>query len=374
MIVTPLRVPRGGSLGQPAATPRAMATLRSISVTVLLALSALVFPSHAMAQEGNLVTITGTVLDAVTNQPIQGVIVELSGQGFRFETDGRGEFTLFRIPTGNYRLELSHPDYHPTVGDFAILRAGEFTASMEPVVAGRADYITGMVGAVTDISGGTPIDRVSVYVEQGRQGVLTDVRGRFAMDDLLPGLKQVRFSALGYATRSELVEVLPDRVTNLRVSLSADPVELTPIEVTVERRDFTLQDAGYYNREAEGFGEFIDREVIEARRPAEMSDLFSRLPGVEIFAAPDDPLEKYIVLRGGRQSSFSSGPYQRCFPKVVMDGLVMNQGGDDPAQLDRLIDPGAVAGVEVFPTSAGVPALYGGVGSSCGVILIWTRR
>ena len=113
MIVTPLRVPRGGSLGQPAATPRAMATLRSISVTVLLALSALVFPSHAMAQEGNLVTITGTVLDAVTNQPIQGVIVELSGQGFRFETDGRGEFTLFRIPTGNYRLELSHPDYTP---------------------------------------------------------------------------------------------------------------------------------------------------------------------------------------------------------------------------------------------------------------------
>ena len=150
------------------------------------------------------------------------------------------------------------------------------------------------------------------------------------MDDLLPGLKQVRFSALGYATRSELVEVLPDRVTNLRVSLSADPVELTPIEVTVERRDFTLQDAGYYNREAEGFGEFIDREVIEARRPAEMSDLFSRLPGVEIFAAPDDPLEKYIVLRGGRQSSFSSGPYQRCFPKVVMDGLVMNQGGRRP--------------------------------------------
>ncbi len=199
-------------------------------------------------------------------------------------------------------------------------------------------------------------------------------RGRFALDDLAPGVHLVRFAQLGYATRTDTIAVQPGRVTNARVSLSADPVELDPIEVTVERREIALQAAGYYNRAAEGFGEFIDREEIENRRPSEMTDVFSRLPGVEIFADPDNPLEKYVVLRGGRQASLVSGPYRRCFPRVVLDGLVINRGGDEPAQLDRLLDPAAVAGVEVFPTSSGVPAQYGGVGSSCGVILIWTRR
>ena len=106
----------------------------------------------------------------------------------------------------------------------------------------------------------------------------------------------------------------------------------------------------------------------------EMSDIFSRIPGVELYADPDNPIEKYIVLRGGRQASFSGGPYGRCFPRVVLDGLVINRGGDEPAGLDRMLDPVAIAGVEVFPTSSGVPAQYGGTGSSCGVILIWTRR
>lgn len=149
---------------------------------------------------------------------------------------------------------------------------------------------------------------------------------------------------------------------------------MDPIVVSVERREIALQDAGYYNRLEEGFGAFIDRAEIESRAPPEMSDIFSRIPGVELFADPDNPLEKYIVLRGGRQASFSAGPYGRCFPRVVLDGLVINRGGDEPAQLDRMLDPVAIAGVEVFTTSSGVPARYGGVGSSCGVILIWTRR
>ncbi len=345
---------------------------------LLAVLPALAPPIPAAAQErppeGNLVTITGTVLDAVTRRPIEGVLVQLSGRGFVLETDVAGEFTLLSIPTGNYRLELSHPNYHPAVGDFTIMRSGEFQTAMEPVAPDEDDLMTGIVGVVSDGQGGAPLDGASVRTLTEQQGTVTDVHGRFALDDLAPGVHLVRFAQLGYATRTDTIAVQPARVTNARVSLSADPVELDPIEVTVERREIALQAAGYYNRAAEGFGEFIDREEIENRRPSEMTDVFSRLPGVEIFADPDNPLEKYVVLRGGRQASLVSGPYRRCFPRVVLDGLVINRGGDEPAQLDRLLDPAAVAGVEVFPTSSGVSARYGGVGSSCGVILIWTRR
>lgn len=359
------------------ARPGRIRALAAAILPVVLTMSSppLAITAQDRLPEGNIVVISGTILDAVTNLPIEGVIVELPSRGFRLETDVAGRFTLSNIPTGNYRLELSHPGYHPAVGDFTIMRSGEFETYMEPVLAGSPDELmTGIIGQVSDIRGGTPIDRVSVYVQPGGLGEQTDARGRFTIEIITPGPKQVRFSALGYATRTEAIEVELDRVTNVRVSLSPDPVELGPIEVSVERREFALQDAGYYNRREEGFGEFIDRTEIENRALSEMSDVFSRVPGVEIYADPDNPLEKYVVLRGGRQASFSAGPYGRCFPRVVLDGLVINRGGDEPAALDRMLDPAAVAGVEVFPTSSGVPAQYGGVGSSCGVILIWTRR
>lgn len=351
---------------------------RVSAVLRLVALAALLSPHAADSQErfpeGNRVTISGTVLDAISRRPIDGVTVQINYMGYLVETNIAGRFTLLNIPVGNYQLSLSHPAYHPAVGDFAIMRSGEFETAMDPVVAGEDELMTGIVGVVSDERSGGPIDGASVRLRTGQQGTRTDARGRFALDELTPGLNIVEFTQLGYATRTETIEVLPGRVTNVRLSLSADPVELDPIVVTVERREIALQDAGYYNRLEEGFGDFIDRAEIESRGPVEMSDIFSRIPGVELYADPDNPIERYVVLRGGRQASLSSGPYGRCFPRVVLDGLVINRGGDEPAALDRMLDPVAIAGVEVFPMSSGVPAQYGGVGSSCGVILIWTRR
>ena len=345
-----------------------------IAAALTLLLAAVPAGAQERLPAGNRVTISGTVVDAISRRPIEGVVVQINYMGYVIETNIAGRFTLLNIPVGNYQLSLSHPAYHPTVGDFAIMRSGEFETAMDPVVHGEDELMTGIVGVVSDEQGGGPVNGASVRLRAGEQGTRTDARGRFALDELTPGLNIVEFTQLGYATRTETIEVIPGRVTNVRLSLSADPVQLDPIEVTVERREIALQDAGYYNRLDEGFGEFIDRAEIESRAPPEMSDIFSRIPGVELYADPDNPIEKYIVLRGGRQSSLSAGPYGRCFPRVVLDGLTINRGGDEPAALDRMLDPAAIAGVEVFPTAAGVPAQYGGVGSSCGLILIWTRR
>ncbi len=340
---------------------------------VLLPVALALLSSHSGAdaqerpREGDLVTITGTVVDAVTREPIESVIARLSGTGFIAETDVAGRFTLSNIRAGSYQLFLSHPDYHPSAGDFNIMRSGEFETSLRPAYGGiRDELMTGIIGVVSDNRGDNPIDRASVYIATGRRGASTDTRGRFVLDDLTPGLKTVRVSALGYVTRTELIEVEPDRVTNVRLSLSADPVELDPITVTVERREIVLQDVGFYTREAEGFGEFIDREEIENRVPSEMSDLFTRIPGADLRGDAWNPLERYVILRGGRAEG--------CFPRVVLDGVVMSGGGDTPAALDQMLDPQAVAGVEVYVSGTGVPPQYAGTGASCGLIVIWTRR
>ena len=343
----------------------------SLATAVLVAvLPALSGPPAAAAQEveeGAVVTITGNVYDAVTSRPIPGVSVEVSSRGLRTETDAAGQFTLSDIPTGAYRLELFHPDYEPAVGDFTIMRSGEFETYLEPVSSGYWDELmTGVAGVVTDARGGAPIDRASVQIRPGGVGGMTDIRGRFATEVLTPGPKQIEVRAFGYAPRTETVDVVLHRVTLLRVSLSPSPVELNPIEVSVERRELALQDIGYYNREAEGFGEFIDRETIEQRAPVQMSDLFRRIVGAEVRSGADGPFQRFVILRGGRSEG--------CFPRVLLDGIVVHPGGDEAAAIDDLIDPEAVSGIEVYPSSTGVPMQYSGTDASCGVILIWTRR
>ena len=347
-----------------------------MAVAAALALPALAAEAAAQDADEERVSINGKVLDAYTDRPIEGVVVEILETGFRLTTDAQGRFDLLNMAVGTYRLELSHPRYHSAGGSFRIMRPGEFTTRLEPLELEGEGLVTGISGVVTDGPGGSPVSGASIFVDDpsARSSARTDARGRFILDDLSPGPAQVEFAQIGYATRTETIDVVPGRVTNVRVALSPDPVELAPIEIAVERREIALQGVGFYDRREEGFAEFIDREAIEAMGPAETTDIFTRLPGVEMYADPDSPMDRYIVLRGGRQSSFMSGPYGRCFPRVYLDGLVVAQGGDDPAALDRFIDPSALAGAEVFPTSAGVPAQYGGTGASCGVVLLWTRR
>ncbi|MCY3676433.1 MAG: TonB-dependent receptor plug domain-containing protein [Gemmatimonadetes bacterium] len=333
---------------------------------VAAAIAASVAGASAQETERERVPIAGTVVDAITGAPIQGVTVVLGGMGFRLETDAAGRFRFARVPLGTYRLELSHPAYQPTVGDFTVMRAGEFVTSLQPVNVGDDELVTGIIGVVSDVDGGGPISGAAIHVAGSGDGSLTNARGEFTLAGMPPGTHIVEFSRLGYITRTDSVHVLPDRVTSVRVALSADPLRLDPITVTVERREIVLQGVGFYSREAEGFGEFIDREEIENRVPSEMTDLFARIPGADLRADAWNPLERYVILRGGRAEG--------CFPRVVLDGVVVSGGGDAPAALDQMLDPQSVAGVEVYVSSTGVPLQYAGTGASCGLIVIWTRR
>ncbi len=368
--------------------------MRTAAVTLMALL--LFSGREAAAQE--MVSIRGQVLDALTRDPIPGVAVTFASRSpddqpdLELETDSAGRFAVQSIAVGEYRLELRHPLYNPSVGDFTVVRAGPFVTAMQPVALGDDELLTGIVGVLTDAATGDALSGVTVRTGQGQTGTFTDTRGEFLFDDLIPGQHVLEFSMIGYATRADTIRVTASRVTNVEVSLSVDPVGLEPIVVSVERREARLQEVGFYHRRQVGFGKYIDRLDIENRGPLEVTDLFSGMPGVELFTHPTSALGKFVVLRSGRLpwrsrtltdeqigerrerfKDLQPPEYNRCFPAVYIDDLLAHSGGADPARLDDLLAPAAIAGIEVYPSTAGLPAKYQAGGARCGVIVIWTR-
>ena len=342
------------------------------ALRVALALPALVASGPAgtvAAQEPGpeTVVISGRVIDAATGDPLSGAVVVVEGADFRLETDAEGKFALNAIAVGYYRLRISHPGYNTTADDFPVLRAGGLVVAMQPLAREGDELVTGIMGILTASSDGSPLVGAAVRVDSGRWGVLTDERGNFLVDNIAAGLHVIEFAQIGYATRRDTVRVQPGRIANLQISLSVDPVDLDPLKVVVERREAALQDAGFYGREADGWGRFIDREDIETRAPSEMTDLFAGLPGVTVEASGT---QRRVVLRSGRVGLSN----RSCYPRVFLDGILVHDGGNEPAAIDDLVNPDAVAGVEVYPSSTGLPARYSSMGTGCGTILIWTRR
>ena len=72
---------------------------------------------------------------------------------------------------------------------------------------------------------------------------------------------------------------------------------------------------------------------------------------------------RYVI--SSRRSSRSN-----CPPQFVLDGVRM--GNSTEFQLDD-INTETIVGVETYPSPAQVPTEFSWGGSTCGVIVIWTR-
>lgn len=234
---------------------------------------------------------------------------------------------------------------------------------MTPIEDPNDGMVTGIVGVVTDQVTGNPVSEVVVNVPSAGRATTTNADGRFSLPDLLPGRHEVTFSHLGYRRRLETLEVQAGHATRVQVVLTVDAIALKPIEVAVDRRDRNLEAAGFYQREDDGWGHFVDREDIDNWNPLDVTDALSRFPGVAIVADPRNPMNRRLRFRRGRGV---------CSPSVYLDGVMLT--GLRAFSVNDIVDPISVAGIEMYRGVAGTPPQYSGTGAGCGVVLIWLRR
>ncbi|MDE2981640.1 MAG: carboxypeptidase regulatory-like domain-containing protein [Gemmatimonadota bacterium] len=344
-----------------------MAANRRLTGWLLLSAAGVLSAPHAVAQEladTATVTVTGNIVNAATGEPIPGVVIVVEALDISFLTDTEGKFLLADVPRGMYSLHLIHWDYQRLDGDLTIDRPGEFVLSMTPIEDPNEGMITGIVGVVTDQVTGDPISEVVVNVPGVGRATTTNADGRFRLPDLFPGRHEVAFSHLGYRQRSETLDVQAGHATRVQVVLTIDAIALDPIEVAVDRRDRNLENAGFYQREEAGWGHFVDRDDIENWNPLRITDALMRAPGVTTVMDPRMPSRQYLAFRKGGAT---------CFPAVYLDGIRIGSGRG-PAEINDILNPVVVAGIEVYRRLGGMPPQYSGLGSDCGVVLIWLRR
>ena len=98
-------------------------------------------PATLHAQANQQVTVTGTVIDRVTQRPLQGVEVRLPEMELTLTTNADGHFVLADIAVGTYRMELEREGYEPASGQFTIDRPGTFTLALAPAAPRAAEEL-----------------------------------------------------------------------------------------------------------------------------------------------------------------------------------------------------------------------------------------
>ena len=230
-----------------------------------------------------------------------------------------------------------------------------------PVSSGVLAQATARTGQVT-LNGvvladdRTPLADAVLGVERAGQTVyrtrsLSD--GHFTFPDIAGGVAEITVRRLGYLQRRLEMD--------LNASTTKDPLEilLTPVAtdveaVTIEGATGKLQ--GFNERRVRNnFGYFFDQNDIRRKSPRFVSELFRNIPGARLQAS----------RRSGNILEL-----RNCTPRIWIDGVRA-----DNAEIDELISPSEIAGMEIYPSFAGVPAEYMDKDNrACGVVLVWTRQ
>jgi hypothetical protein len=235
----------------------------------------------------------------------------------------------------------------------AALAAPSYATAQDPLPAGALSV------SVRD-SVGRSIAGAELTVEGTTVRGITDERGELRFSAVRGGPATIRVRRLGYQPAN--VDVMVDQrvpATTI-VTLTAVPQRLAPI-VVKGGTNYTGRMAGFYQRRDLGIGHFVSRERLERDNPSQLTDIFRRLPGVQITSTRF--IRNAIRFRGNGGS---------CWPLVWLDGAPLPTAEFD---LDFL-SPQSIEGIEVYSGISQIPPQFMGSRGlgSCGVIVVWSRE
>ncbi|HVX38846.1 MAG TPA: carboxypeptidase regulatory-like domain-containing protein [Gemmatimonadaceae bacterium] len=230
---------------------------------------------------------------------------------------------------------------------------------------GRAQTRT-IIGTVRD-STGNAVGSASVHLIAGPT-VITDNSGRFRL--VTPGDEPLTLEVQRIGYTAALVQVAGGMDTTIALRLDKVPVQLE--RVVTQAQPSTAGLSGFDTRLAErargtNSGFFITPAEIEQRRPWRASQLFEGLPGVTLIQK-NSSATRFAITTASR--TFGSNV---CVITIYVDGVRVLPEGDGTIDIDALVNPTEIAGIEYYPSGNRAPPAYQPLNGTCGVALVWTK-
>jgi hypothetical protein len=235
-------------------------------------------------------------------------------------------------------------------------------------------------GRVLDAETDEPIKGAEVILVEEETEIRreTDNSGFFMFPRVPRGGYELVVQHLAYGARSETIDVVGSERVDLQLRLTMEPIELEPLVVGIRRRYLSPRMQEFYERADQGLGHYITREDIERRKPGRITHMIADSPGVRLVQGSESSLSRRPHFR--RHVRWEAGRRIPCWPTVYVDGERMQDGGPEiggrplmEMDIDDLVLPADVEGVELYDGAGGIPPRFGGSFGGCGVIAIWTR-
>jgi len=220
-------------------------------------------------------------------------------------------------------------------------------------------------GRISDMRNGQPIAGAQITLDGAGLTQVTDSRGAFTIAGAPGGTQTLLIRAIGYLPELRTVDLLRDVPASLDVGLSNLRTMLDTMRVTANRL-YARDASGFNRRRITGMGMYFDSADVARANVFGVSRMLMRVPGVELAGVG---MSARVLMRG-------MGKY--CQPTFIIDGAPFPDllAGD----LDMLVPPEDVVGMEVYTREVETPVQFRGMasfgqrGPGCGSVVVWTRR
>lgn len=177
-------------------------------------------------------SITGTVRDASSNQPISDVIVSIVGTTLRGATNASGSYRIDDVTPGMVEVRAEKSGYTTAAGTGNVIAGGQLLFS--PFMGLGSATQTGIAGRVTDTLSGAGLSGATVTITGSNTGTATtDAEGYYQFMGLLPGAVAIAITKLGYQDSTSALTVVEGATLYFSIALakSSDPV-IDPTRIT----------------------------------------------------------------------------------------------------------------------------------------------
>ena len=294
--------------------------------------------------------------------------------------DSAGRFRVCGVPihtTFTVRLTGDSVVAEPltrTIGSGTIARA-------ELVAERHVNRGAQLVGVVLADSTRKPIAGVEVVLPTLGLATRTNERGEFRIADVPAGRHQVIARRFGYGPLEATVSVAGTETVDRKIFLTRIAI-LDTMSVTGSANRRGNGFGAFEERRRMGLGKFIDSTELRKNEHRRLGDLLASMAGVKMVSPPvcgaNGLVSPHCVVSGTARVVFNNRAH--CPMQVVVDGATVYRAKVDDAEWAYMFDVTRFAsvqdlvGVEVYRTVAEVPPEFGGSASTCGLLMIWTRR